>query len=137
MPYSVLIFAYRKPGTTPEQFKTHYEGSHVPLVRSLTGAKFPLSHTRHYLHRTEQQSEGNSARNPNTPASVMIGTQEEFDYDAFAELKFEDEAAFQAFFALTQQPENAQKIAADEELFLDRARMTVVLKGDTTVTERS
>ncbi|GAP91123.1 putative dimeric alpha-beta barrel [Rosellinia necatrix] len=137
MPYSVLIFAYRKPGTTPEQFRAHYEGTHVPLVRELTGANFPLSHTRHYLHRTERQAEGNTARNPGTPATVLIGAQEEFDYDAFAELAFEDEAAFQAFFALTQQPENAERIAADEELFLDRARMTVVLKADTTVTERS
>ncbi|KAI0817134.1 EthD domain-containing protein [Xylaria sp. FL0064] len=145
MPYSVLIFAYRKFGTTPAQFKAHYEGTHVPLIHKLTGANFPLSHTRHYLHRTEQQQQqqaeegkgNNTARNPTTPATVLIGTQEEFDYDAFAELTFEDEAAFQAFFALTQQPEIAEKIAADEELFLDRARMTVVVKGDTTVTERS
>ncbi|KAI1352354.1 EthD domain-containing protein [Xylaria sp. FL0043] len=149
MPYSVLIFAYRKPGTTPEQFKAHYEGVHVPLIRKLTGANFPLSHTRHYLHRTTQhqhqqqqqqqeaEGKGNTARNPHTPATVLIGTQAEFDYDAFAELTFEDEAAFQRFFALTQQqPENAEQIAADEELFLDRARMTVVVKGETRVTER-
>lgn len=37
MTYSVLIFAYRKPGTTPEQFRAHYEGSHVPLVKEIAG----------------------------------------------------------------------------------------------------
>ncbi|KAI1277405.1 EthD domain-containing protein [Xylaria sp. FL0933] len=140
MPYSVLIFAYRKPGTTPAQFKAHYEEIHIPLIRKLTGASFPLSHTRHYLRRNAQQqkADGNTARNPTTPAAVLMGTQAEFDYDAFAELTFEDEAAFRAFFALTQQhPENAAKIAADEELFLDTARMTVVVKGETTVTERA
>ncbi|KAJ3566928.1 hypothetical protein NPX13_g6957 [Xylaria arbuscula] len=31
---------------------------------------------------------------------------------------------------LTRKPENAKKIAADEERFLDHARMTVVLNGD-------
>lgn len=37
MTYSILIFAYRKPGTTPEQFRTYYEGSHVPLVKAIGG----------------------------------------------------------------------------------------------------
>ncbi|KAI1262261.1 EthD domain-containing protein [Xylariaceae sp. FL1019] len=136
MVYSILIFAYRKIGTTPEQFRSHYEESHVPLIRKLTGASFPISHTRHYIHRTERQADDNTSRNSNTPATVVIGTQEEFDYDAFAELSFEDEAAFQTFFALTQQPDNAAQIAEDEQKFLDRARMTVVLAGETTVTKR-
>lgn len=41
MTYSVLIFAYRKPGTTPEQFRAHYEGKHVPLVKELSGEYVP------------------------------------------------------------------------------------------------
>ncbi|KAI0424466.1 EthD domain-containing protein [Xylaria sp. FL1042] len=136
MPYSVLIFAYRKPGTTPNQFKAHYEGVHVPLIRDLAGASFPLSHTRRYLHRSENQTDGNTARNPSTPATVLLGTQDDFDYDAITELTFEDAAAFQTFFGLMQQPEIAAKIAADEETFLDRTRMPVVVLGDTTETRR-
>lgn len=45
MTYSILIFAYRKPGTTPEQFRAHYEGKHVPLVKEISGeyaAQLPL-----------------------------------------------------------------------------------------------
>ncbi|KAI0553954.1 EthD domain-containing protein [Xylaria curta] len=136
MPYSVLIFAYRKPGTTPEQFKAHYEGSHVPLVRELARASFPLSHARRYLHRSENQADSNTVRNLSTPATVLIGTQDDFDYDAIAELTFEDAAAFQTFFGRMQQPEIAAKIAADEEKFLDRTRMPVVVLGDTTETRR-
>lgn len=41
MTYSVLIFAYRKPGTTPEQFRAHYEGKHVPLVKEIGGEYVP------------------------------------------------------------------------------------------------
>lgn len=37
MTYSVLIFAYRKLGTTPEQFRAHYEGKHMPLVKEIGG----------------------------------------------------------------------------------------------------
>ncbi|KAI1741712.1 EthD domain-containing protein [Xylaria scruposa] len=136
MPYSVLIFAYRKPGTMPEQFKAHYEGIHVPLVRELAGASFPLSHTRRYLHRSENHADSNTARNPSTPATVLIGTQNDFDYDAFAELTFEDAAAFQTFFNRMQHPEIAAKIAADEEKFLDRTQMPVVVLGDITETRR-
>lgn len=133
MVYSVLIFAFRKPGTTPAEFKAHYEGSHVPLVKSLAGPHFPISHTRTYLHRTE---DGNATGNDNAkyPASVLIGPQSEFEYDAFAELKFADQAAFGAFFGLMQTPEVAEKIAADEEKFLDRPKMTAVVVGEVNVT---
>ncbi|KAI1084673.1 EthD domain-containing protein [Whalleya microplaca] len=135
MTYSILVFVYRKPGTTPEQFKAHYEGSHVPLVRELAGAHFPLSHTRHYIHRSDGQAEG-TERNAFTPASVLIGSQGDFDYDAFVELTFEDATAFQAFFSVLQQPDNAAKIAADEEQFLDRSHMPVVVLGETNITKR-
>jgi uncharacterized protein (TIGR02118 family) len=125
MTYSILIFAFRKPGTTPAEFKAHYEGSHVPLVKSIAGPLFPISHIRTYLHRTDSDE---------YPASVLVGGQADFQYDAFAELTFKDEAAFGAFFGTVSSPENAAKIAADEELFLDRSKMTVVLVGDRTST---
>ncbi|KAI1178093.1 EthD domain-containing protein [Nemania sp. FL0916] len=138
MPYSVLAFSYRKPGTTPEQFRTSFEGDHIRLMRELTGSSFPLVHTIHFIHRTEQQqAEGTTTRNPNTPATVLIGAQEEFDYDAITEMTFEDEAGFKTFVAITKQPKNAARIAAEEDSWLDRARMTIVLKEDTAVRKRS
>lgn len=130
MTYSVLIFAYRKPGTTPEQFRAHYEGKHVPLVKELSGEHFPLSHTRRYIHRTAGEA-ADTERNAGFPATVLIGSQRDFDYDAFAELSFVDAGAFQTFFGVCQQPQNAARIAADEEQFLDRSRMTVVVVGET------
>lgn len=135
MTYSVLIFAYRKPGTTPEQFRSHYEGVHVPLVKEIAGEHFPLAHTRRYLHRSEGTGEG-TERNANHPATVLMGSQADFDYDAFAELSFTDLAHFQTFFGITQQPENAARIAADEEQFLDRSKMPVVVLGETVSTTK-
>lgn len=60
--------------------------------------------------------------NAEFPATVLIGSQKDFDYDAFAELSFIDERAFQTFFGISQQPENTARIAADEEQFLVRPR---------------
>jgi hypothetical protein len=120
MTHSALIFAFRKPGTTPEQFRAHYEAKHVPLVKEITGEHFPLSHTRRYIHRTK--GKGDTEHNPNHPATVLVGTQADFDYDAIAELTFADVPAFQTFLGIYQNPQNAERIAADEEQFLDRSR---------------
>ncbi|KAI1358235.1 EthD domain-containing protein [Xylaria arbuscula] len=137
MVYKLLMFAYRKPGITPEQFKAYYDTIHAPLIRELAGPAFPLSHTRRYIHRSEGQSETNTARNPNTPASVLVGTQGDFDYDAISELIFEDEDAFKAFYAITMAHEvNGPKIAADAENFIDSSRMPAVVLSDTSVTQR-
>ena len=135
MSYRILLLAYRKPGTTPEEFKAHYEGTHMPLVRALAGEHYPLSHTRRYIHRAPGR--GETERNAQYPASIIMGTQADFDFDAISELTFEDQAAFQSFFDFMTQPENAAKLAADEELFLDRSKMPIVIVGDCIETKRT
>lgn len=64
----------------------------------------------------------------------MVGTPADVDYDSFTELIFDDEAAFQTFFACVSQAEAAERIAKDEEVFLDRARTRIVFVDDCTVT---
>ncbi|MCJ1372937.1 hypothetical protein MMC20_004163 [Loxospora ochrophaea] len=134
MPYIILIFAYRKPGLSPAAFKSHYESSHVPLVQSITGPHFPNTHTRHYIQRAENTAASPSSSNTDYPATVMVGAQEDFAYDAFAELTFDDAAAFHAFYALVNEEEAAKKIAQDEEMFVDRAKMRVAIVDDCAVT---
>ena len=139
MPFSVLIFVYRKPGLSPTAFKSHYETSHVPLIKSIAGPLFPNSHTRHYIQRTESNDSSSveaGADNTKYPAAVLVGNQADVEYDAYAELTFDDEAAFQTFFTHMYQPEAAEKIAQDEELFLNREKMTVVVVGDHFVTTK-
>ena len=58
------------------------------------------------------------------------------DYDVFAELVFEDESKFQAFFAAVSEPDAAKKIQADEETFLDRAKTVVAAVDRVEVTTR-
>ena len=131
MTFTVLIFAYRKAGTTPAAFKSHYETIHVPLIQSLTGPHFPQSHKRFYIQRSQDAISENAH-----PATVLAGTQSDFQYDAFAELTFEDEAEFQTLMGIVGQGEAKERLAADEEMFMDRARMSVVVVEEPVVTRR-
>jgi hypothetical protein len=133
MTYTVLIIAYRKSGTSPAEFKAHYESTHAPLLKEIAGPLFPLTHTRHYLHRAE----GDSPDAASNPATVLVGTQEGLDCDSYSLLLWENEEAFQKFFAALSQPEAAARIAADEEKFIDREKLKIVLVGDSCVTERT
>jgi hypothetical protein len=188
MVFSIIIFSYRKSGTTPEQFKTYYERSHIPLVRELAGDDFPLSHTRYYVQRTfqhplpsssppsETQTQSQARSQDSDPqelqrapqnnisnstigrsgsgditstniscvdnalqtlATVFVGSQEDFQYDAFAKLTFEDEAGFARFFNLMHEKSVVKEmVEGDEEKFLDRERMRVVILGDVIETSR-
>lgn len=133
MPFTVILFSYRKPGTAPAAFKAHYESTHIPLIQSLTGPHFPKSHRRYYV----QRSEGADGDRNDYPATVLVGTQPDFQYDAFAELTFEDAAHFQTFMGIVSQGEAKRMIAQDEEAFLDQGRITAVVVGEVLVTEGS
>ncbi|KAI0533824.1 EthD domain-containing protein [Xylaria digitata] len=132
MTYTFLAFLSRKPGTTPEEFRNYYAGSHLPWFRELVGSHFPVRHTQQYIHRTEASpNDGNTQRNPSTPATTYLGSQADFDYDVVATLEYKDEAAFQAMYKFVQEPDIAAKITADEERFLDRSQTRMVVVGET------
>ncbi|GAW11673.1 hypothetical protein ANO14919_010210 [Xylariales sp. No.14919] len=131
MPYTTLVFLSRKPGTTPEEFRNYYAGSHMPWFRELAGSHFPVRHIQRYIHRTEGPiNYGNTQRNPSTPATIFFGSQAEFDYDVVVTLEYKDAAHFEASYKFIQQPDIAAKVAADEERFLDRGRTRCVVLGE-------
>jgi hypothetical protein len=131
MPITAIIYAYRKPGLSLEDFKKHYE-AHVDLVKKLAGDSFPSSHKRSYIARTTVTTPPDDAttRNAFTPATVLSGQQSDFDFDAYAELTFPDQAAFGAFHARVTAADAAAQIAADEGKFLDRSRLGIAMVGD-------
>ncbi|KAI4157543.1 MAG: hypothetical protein LQ342_008196 [Letrouitia transgressa] len=123
MPYTILLFLYRKPGSSFAAFKDHYENTHMPLLQSIGGRFFPKTHTRHYLPRSDGQS-----------ADIMKGAAEDFDYDAMAELVFEGEAEWKAFLGVLTEKENKERVERDEEVFQDRGRLRAVMVGESFVT---
>ncbi|KAI1815211.1 EthD domain-containing protein [Poronia punctata] len=156
MPYTTLVYLSRKPGMTPDAFAQYYTHSHLQLIRQLSGPAFPRLHTQHYIKRhsssipaaksaidasgyastmssdtdTASNENANTARNANTPAVVLLGSQAEFDYDCVATLQYDSEDAFKAFYETIQKPENWSRIIEDEENFLDRSQTRVVVLGD-------
>ncbi|RJE24995.1 hypothetical protein PHISCL_02646 [Aspergillus sclerotialis] len=137
MPFKVLVYAHRKPGVSPEDFKKHYE-AHIDLFKRLTGDDFPLSHRRIYIARTstETPSEGASSRNATTPANLIVGQQSDYDCDCLAELTFSDQAGWEACVAKVRSPEIGAQIAADEDKFYDRSKTGVLVIGDVTETTK-
>ncbi|KAI1642745.1 EthD domain-containing protein [Daldinia loculata] len=124
MTFNVLVFGHRLPGVSPAQFKQRYD-EHMPLIQEITGAYFPLSHTRRYIQRADGQN-----------AKVIAGSQEDFDFDVVAEMVFESEEIFKGFYEIVSKEDNAKIIDEDEKKFFDRERVRVVVLGETEVTKR-
>ncbi|KAI1137499.1 EthD domain-containing protein [Hypoxylon sp. FL0543] len=124
MTFKILIIGHRLPGVSPSEFKHHYE-THMFAIQHMAGAHFPLSHTRRYIQRPDGQN-----------ATVIVGSQADFDYDVLAEMVFESEEAYKAFVEILNREENAKWIEEDEKKFFDRKRVRLVVLGDIEVTER-
>lgn len=101
----------------------------MDVIKSIAGKHFPITHTRHYISRTVSE-------NGTWPANVLIGTPEDFTFDAVAELVFEDEPAFRRFLKIISEPEAAARIAEDEKNFMVRDLMKIVVKGKASITAR-
>jgi len=129
MPYTAVLFSYRKPGTSPEAFKKHYETVHIPTLQEVSGPLFPQKWIRHYIQRSS--AEEDSTR----PATIRFGDQAYFDYDAYAEVVFEDKVAFEKFFACLHEAKNLGKLKSQEEMFVIRERFRMTIVDETNVTE--
>jgi len=105
---------------------------YIFLLGDLTGPNFPISYTRCYIKRNE----GSSPEAANNPATIFMGSQEDFGYDAIGEMTFEDEAAYGRFIFTLQQPSVAVMYDDDLNMFLDRAKTKVVVMSDTVTSAR-
>ncbi len=137
MSFSLVAFLWRKPGLTPDEFHHHYEKTHIPLLLRLLGPVFPISHTRFYLPRQPSTPSPGDTSKANFAPSVFIGNTDDFDYDVFASVIFEDEAAFDKFFARLSYPDVAKVVGEDEDRFLGGKKMVIAAAGTPYVTLRT
>jgi len=121
MPYNILIFITRKSTISHSEFKKHYETSHMPLLQFYGGEHFPKSHRRHYLQFGDSD---------NDQPTVIKGDKAIFDFDVIAEVTFDNEAAFQAFLAVLAKEEASKALTIDEDKFVNREKMRIVVVGD-------
>lgn len=114
-PITALLFCYRLPSLSPSQFRTYIEEKHVPLVKSLLGANHPSTHTRYYT---------------NKDSGFMVGTASSEDADVIAVMTFESQEVMQLSMQARRADGTREIIEADEERFMDRARVKVVVLGE-------
>lgn len=105
--YKIMAFLSRKPGILAEQFRDYYERHHVALIGKLTP---PMrGYRRNYLNRDEP----------------FKRAEERIAFDVVTEMEFEDRAACERWFDAFGAPGIADRVAEDEERFLDRATLMV------------
>ncbi|KAI1634903.1 hypothetical protein F4809DRAFT_616660 [Biscogniauxia mediterranea] len=126
MTYTIVAFIRRKEGITPAEFRAYYDTVHVPLLKSLVGSAFPLSHTRNYVTRTpaggssntDFQKDESSAKQDFVPV-VYIGQASDVNYDSITTMIWEDKAAFDRFNQIFSTREVLGQIAEDNKNFVD------------------
>jgi hypothetical protein len=102
-----LTFLFkRKADMTPEQFRDHYENSHVPLALRLL--PYFSDYARNYIrHDLAYRPEG-------------LGVDNAPQFDVVTEVTFATEADYDLMMKRLADPTVSKQIIDDEERFMDR-----------------
>ena len=98
----------RKAGTTKEQFREHYEGSHVMLAKKYIG------HLFHDYQRDYVSSVITVKADGHDVSQTTDGI-----YDCITRITFENQAAVDEFFRIVSTPGIKELFEEDEKRFLD------------------
>jgi hypothetical protein len=121
MTITALLFCYRLPTLSPAEFRDYIEDHHVPYVKSLLGQHHPLTHTRHYTHKDESNANG---------VGIIVSDAVDSDADVVAVMTFENQEKLKESMNFRYQDGVREKIQADEDKFMDRSRVKVVIVGE-------
>ncbi|WP_327249254.1 EthD domain-containing protein [Streptomyces sp. NBC_01320] len=105
----------RKPGISVEEFRSHYEQVHVPLILSLVGPHL-ADYRRSYVDHSTASGGVNAG-----PGEEQLG------FDVITETWYAEQAAFDQAMEVFRHPEHAERVRADELSFLDRSRKRIFL----------
>lgn len=116
----IIFMLKRKPGTTPEQFRDHYENSHVKLAQKYIGHLLK-DYNRNYPTFTGLDPSGGEPKPYDT------------GYDCITEMMMENQADVDEMTRIFNDPEINPILVEDELKFLDKPStvMIVVDKVDT------
>lgn len=113
-----IFFLKRRPDISAEQFRDHYESSHVKLAEKYIGHLL-LKYTRNYPQFATLNPSNNKPGAP--PAPYDVG------YDAITEMWFPDQAAAEEVMRIFNDPEISPILAADEVKFLVREQTVMII----------
>lgn len=111
---TALLYCYRLPSLTPDEFRNYVEENHVPLVKSLLGRHHPLTHTRYYT---------------NKESGYVMGSVSTDDPDLIAVIEYESQDAMKESMRLRSADGVREVIQADEDRFMVRERVKVIVLG--------
>lgn len=111
-----ILMLKRKGGLSKEQFREHYETSHVALAKKYVGHLLH-DYRRHYV---------NSSSFATADGYGFTETQDGA-YDVITNIVFRDQAALDEFLRIVNIPEGKAVLQADEEKFMDRSKMCMNL----------
>jgi EthD domain len=117
--FKVIWLLKRKPGITFEQFRDHYEASHAVLGQTHFGHLL-LAYRRNY--NVPAAPLGPEA----SPVERAIAAKRS-DYDCVTEWELRDEQALAEVFELLFDPHIGKLFHDDEEHFLDRNSVRLVM----------
>lgn len=98
----LIVLLTRKPGTSLEQFRHHYETAHAPGAIARIPALARADYRRNFIESTDDD--------------VLPRP----DFDVITEITFADDVDYQAFRRSLEDPEIQAWIAEDEARFSDR-----------------
>jgi hypothetical protein len=114
----IVYFLKRKEGTTPEQFRQHYENSHVVLAKKYIGHLM-----KGYIRNYPRFALLNPSNIPagTAPAPYDIG------YDCITEMLVENQAAIEEITRIFNDPAINPILAEDELKFLQRDKTVMIM----------
>ena len=117
--FKAMVFLKREPGLTREEFIAHYEGTHARLFQK----HFPPipDYRRNYPVWDDPLTFMGSFDNQNELSDNSLR------YDCITEVWFEDRSGFENLYRLLSDPQLGRLVKADEETFLDRQSMRVLV----------
>ena len=118
--YKIMWLLKRKQGISHEQFREHYERSHVVMAQKYIGHLL-LEYTRNY--KTETWGGGVP-----TDGGGDFGPIE-WQYDCVTEWVMPDEASFDQINRIFADPVIGKEFHDDEENFLDRPSVLLIKCG--------
>ncbi len=114
----IIYFLKRKKGLTHEQFREHYENSHVVLAKKYVG---------HLMKDYIRNYPTFALRNP---SNIPAGTEPEpydIGYDCITEMHVENQAAIEEMTRIFNDPEVNPILVEDELKFLERDQIVMIM----------
>ncbi|KAI1489381.1 EthD domain-containing protein [Biscogniauxia mediterranea] len=137
MTYTVVAFVKRKEGITPTEFRSYYSTVHIPLMQSLVGSAFPLTHTRNFVTRNAVDGSPKASSQQEFAPVLYMGQPSDVNYDCITVMVWEDKAAFDRFFQVFSTKEVAERVAEDNKNFLDSSLQLIYELDEPSVTKRA